>query len=810
MVKPSQCCCDWTGPAGPTVTRLNKQSCTCRKPELVSSRFGPWKIQSNRFPKKKTGLLTIILPSPSSLSRRRHLTLSQLVLLIALEDMTSSASSPNTIQLVIPTTQSVRAKSDPTWDHCQLVQDVDGKKSIKCLYCSKCYKGGGIHRIKQHLAGEKGDVLPCLSVPFEVKHQLKEHLNQVSGSRKRGTNQIRSEEDADEENMNPPIIAKGKGKTNTLDFAPRTMPGAQPSIKMGFAGKDAIHKADLAIARFFYDCCIPFNCSNSVYYQPMINAIAAIGHGYKGPTYYAIRSNLLHEMKKEVELLVENFRSFWKETGCTIMADGWQDQRNRQLINFLVYSPKGISFVRSVDASDVVKDARTLCNLFIELVEFVGVTNVVHLVTDNAANYKAAGAMLNEKFPSIFWSPCAAHCLNLILGDIGKMEHEKTRWKEIIRLGATRFATTFIALQSIHEHKHDLQALVASKDFIDSRYYRDKKANRFVEVVMNTRFWNDCAIIVNIVAPLIRLLRIVDADERPSLPYVYDGMCRERKTIKNVFMNKKSLYKPYTRIIKQRWDKQLRTKLHCAAYFLNPTFYYDKENFCIKPEVQQGWLDVLQAKVTTSKTNFFKQSCIYHDKVGSFGNSMAIEIVKHLRPNQWWSQFGFSAPMVSQLAIKILSQTTSSTGCERNWSVFERIHTRKRNKLEHKRLNDLVYVHYNLGLKDREVNKKRTLDPVDYESMENIEFWITEEEEEETPLIDYDEIEKMFYYDLSNPILDLTKDDEGMVEGQNITIDGGLNLDSFPQEDVDSYTQSTSLTNNVNLGSNQDNDTWMN
>ncbi|CAL0306670.1 unnamed protein product [Lupinus luteus] len=146
----------------------------------------------------------------------------------------------------------------------------------------------------------------------------------------------------------------------------------------------------------------------------------------------------------------------------------------------------------------------------------------------------------------------------------------------------TSYDMTFIALKSIHEHKHDLQALVTSKDFIGSRYYRDKKANRFVEVMMNTRFWNDCTIIVNIVAPLIRLLRIVDADERPSLPYVYDGMPRARKNIKNVFMNKKSLYKPYTRIIKQRWDKQLRTKLHCAAYFLNPTFYYDKDNFCIR------------------------------------------------------------------------------------------------------------------------------------------------------------------------------------------------------------------------------------
>ncbi|XP_019429281.1 PREDICTED: uncharacterized protein LOC109336907 [Lupinus angustifolius] len=254
---------------------------------------------------------------------------------------------------------------------------------------------------------------------------------------------------------------------------------------------------------------------------------------------------------------------------------------------------------------------------------------------------------------------------------------------------------SYFAIRSnlLHEMKKEVEL-----------YHRDQKTNRFVEVVMDNRFWNVCAIIVNIVAPLICLLRIVDVDDRLSLPYVYDGMRRARKTIKSVFMNKKSLYKPYTRVMKQRWDKQLRTKLHCGAYFLNPAFYYDKDNFCIKIGVQKGWLDVLQAKVTTRKTEFLKQSCIYHDKVESFGNTMAIETIKHLRPS------------------KILSQTTSSSGCERNWSVFERIHTTKRNKLERKRLNDLVYVHYNLDLKNRTINKRRALDLVDYESVEIIEF----------------------------------------------------------------------------------------
>ena len=69
--------------------------------------------------------------------------------------------------------------------------------------------------------------------------------------------------------------------------------------------------------------------------------------------------------------------------------------------------------------------------------------------------------------------------------------------------------------------------------------------------------------------------------------------------------------------------------------------------------------------------------------------------------DEWWKNFGHSAPNVAKLAITLLSQTTSSSGCERNWSVFERIHTKKRNRLEHQRLNDLVFVHYNLRLKNR-------------------------------------------------------------------------------------------------------------
>jgi hypothetical protein len=63
-----------------------------------------------------------------------------------------------------------------------------------------------------------------------------------------------------------------------------------------------------------------------------------------------------------------------------------------------------------------------LHKLFREVVLFVGPENIMHMVTDNASNYVAACKLLVEEFPSIFWSPCAAHCINLILQDVGKLQ----------------------------------------------------------------------------------------------------------------------------------------------------------------------------------------------------------------------------------------------------------------------------------------------------------------------------------------------------------------------------------------------------
>lgn len=58
--------------------------------------------------------------------------------------------------------------------------------------------------------------------------------------------------------------------------------------------------------------------------------------------------------------------------------------------------------LKSVDASNQVKDAQLLFCLLDEVVMEVGVVNVVQVITDNASNYVPRGKMLEEKHPTIW------------------------------------------------------------------------------------------------------------------------------------------------------------------------------------------------------------------------------------------------------------------------------------------------------------------------------------------------------------------------------------------------------------------------
>ena len=55
----------------------------------------------------------------------------------------------------------------------------------------------------------------------------------------------------------------------------------------------------------------------------------------------------------------------------------------------------------------------------------VGHSNIVQIVTDNAHVCKATGLIIEAEFPSIYWTPCVVHTLNLTSKNICAAKNTK-------------------------------------------------------------------------------------------------------------------------------------------------------------------------------------------------------------------------------------------------------------------------------------------------------------------------------------------------------------------------------------------------
>jgi len=214
--------------------------------------------------------------------------------------------------------------------------------------------------------------------------------------------------------------------------------------------------------------------------------------------------------------LLEEYKLEWKKTSCLIMSDGWIDKKRHCICNFLVNSPKRtIFFLSSVDTSNISNTVDKVFEMLDAIVERIEEENVVQVVTDNAANYKAEGQLLIEKRKSLFWTPYVAHYIDLILEDFeNKLEvHQVTiakgrritsyiysriilismlrhfmKKKDLIRSAATRFAIAYLTLECLNDHKMQLMTMFTSKQWSLCRFARIEEGKRIQNCVLDTGF----------------------------------------------------------------------------------------------------------------------------------------------------------------------------------------------------------------------------------------------------------------------------------------------------------------------------------
>ncbi|XP_057970336.1 uncharacterized protein LOC131159441 [Malania oleifera] len=530
-------------------------------------------------------------------------------------------------------------------------------------------------------------------------------------------------------------------------------------------------KLGKAVGKFLIYNRIPANVADSPFMQPMLDIAAEVGKGVKGPSPYEISEIYLEQEYQEMKNYIASFAGIWKERGVTLMCDGWSGPTRKHIINFLVYCDRGTVFHKSVDASDVPsRTAEYYFRLMDEVVEEIGEENVVQVVTDNEAAMKAGGKLLMQKRPNLYWTACAAHCIDLILEDIGKKSNVKkvledartitsfiynhtwtvnfmkkfTNNRELLRPAITRFATNFIALETIVRHKQALREMFTSDAWKNSRFGMAKSGPAYdsKKIILGKEFWQKASDIIKVQEPLVKVLKLVDGDEKPTMGFIYEAIDRAKLAIQKDCR----FYKDYWKIIDNRWSFQLHQDLHAAGYFLNPQFLYGAPP---SPEVAREVMDGVKKVITKlvpdidTQIRAINQLLLYRDRQETFGTPLAQRAVKQTNPAEWWIHYGLCAPELQRIAIRVLSQTTSASNCERNWSTFSLIHTKTRNRLKYMRLQKLVFVHYNMRLKLRRTMRRSQreieegFNPINldyiFEEDDPLSQWL---EERETPLLD--------------------------------------------------------------------------
>lgn len=469
---------------------------------------------------------------------------------------TNSAQSDDDI--TIYPVDKVTLRKYPLWKHVKVFKlnnSEGGNKKSECIYCHHVIPES-YSRVKAHfLKIANQGVSICSATTPEMLEQFRKEDAAAKATEE--SSQIRS--------VPMPVQLSGislSGSAAPSSSRTRTRvskKGRQSSIKEGF-NLEYCQMADAIIARMFYTGGIPFNLARNPNYRSSYNFVA--NHdmgGYVPPGINKLRTTLLQQEKANVERLLEPIKKTWSTKGVTIAADGWSDSQRRPLINFLAVTKSGPIFLKCENTEGKVKTKEYIVGLLVEVIEKVGPKNVVQVITDNAANCKAAGLIVEAKYKNIFWTPCVVHTLNLALKNIcapKNIEDQNPMFQELqwicdaagdaltiknfimnhgmrlsifneysklkfLAIADTRFASVIVMLKRFRLLKESLQRMVISDKWTAYKQDDREKARFVRDKILDEDWWADVNYIIDFTDPIYSMLRAADTD-KPCLHLIYE------------------------------------------------------------------------------------------------------------------------------------------------------------------------------------------------------------------------------------------------------------------------------------------------
>ena len=105
----------------------------------------------------------------------------------------------------------------------------------------------------------------------------------------------------------------------------------------------------------------------------------------------------------------------------------------------------------------------------------------------------------------------------------------------MIRPALTRFATSYLSLGCLNDNKGSLIRMFTSEEWQSSQFVKTRNGGFVESLILDKKFWKNILNCLRGAMPLIKVLRMVDSDEKPAMRFIYEEIDLAKEKIQSPF-----------------------------------------------------------------------------------------------------------------------------------------------------------------------------------------------------------------------------------------------------------------------------------
>ncbi|XP_052752387.1 uncharacterized protein LOC128201000 [Galleria mellonella] len=562
-------------------------------------------------------------------------------------------------------------------------------KTVKCKHCDKVYQFGNVSKMTSHL-------LKCYRCPTVIKNKLQK----IPVTSTTATNLPLQEESHHE-------LSQDKSLTDTISIittsseisTERKLYLDQLLSKAIFVSGSPLSIVEHPLwVRFFDDL------------QPL----------YKLPSRKAISTTHLETIYNEmVNEITDELKSI---NDLHLQCDGWSNQRNKGIINFIIAKPEPV-FIKSLNTLTNRHTSQYVSQEIIKVIKVYGGHKFVTLIGDNANNIQRAFQIVKNSYAHIIPLRCVAHTLNLLCEDCLKLEpinafisiatdtikaikrnqsmsallaqivKEKGSGETLKLPGKTRWGSYCTALKSLKKSKVALQTLAVHED---ATILDEIKSN-----LLDLNFWTMVENCIKLLEPITDKIFKLEGNEI-LINEVYMAFKDIKSTLNFAFPDISVLNEHHkqhiTNAVIRRADNCLKP-IHYAAYLLDPR----SQGIELEEEHEVDAMEFIHDVSQSLNIDVGVDLANYRAKQGLWSRPFIWKNVAEIDPVVWWRGL-CKSKLLNRVAVRILTAPCTSAATERSFSTHAHIHSHKRNILTTDRAAKIAFISYNWNLLHKHKN----------------------------------------------------------------------------------------------------------